>query len=151
MTDYPNDIIAAAKSVRALVPMLFVADVRATVHWYQSIGFTLEDHFEDDGQLVFAKLSLGKAAFALAPIDEVPGRVVNLWFFTDAVDELYTRLRASHAFFSTSSGAGPVQEKPMHFREELHEPFYGGRQFTIEDNNGLELVFWQPRWLIQPT
>lgn len=33
----------------------------------------------------------------------------------------------------------------MHFDEELYEPFYGGKQFSIVDNNGLPLVFWQPR------
>ena len=57
-------------------------------------------------------------------------RDVSLWFFTDRVEELYERLKF---------------EVP--FEEDLYTPFYGGRQFSIRDNNGLGLVFWQPAWL----
>jgi hypothetical protein len=30
---------------------------------------------------------------------------------------------------------------------DLYTPFYGGRQFSIRDINGLALIFWQPEWL----
>jgi hypothetical protein len=30
------------------------------------------------------------------------------------------------------------------FVEDLHDPFYGGRQFSIRDLNGYTLVFLQP-------
>lgn len=29
----------------------------------------------------------------------------------------------------------------MQFDEGLYEPFYGGRQFSVRDVNGLELIF----------
>ena len=35
----------------------------------------------------------------------------------------------------------------MRFEEDLYEPFYGGLQFSVQDNNGLHLIFWQPAWL----
>jgi hypothetical protein len=38
----------------------------------------------------------------------------------------------------------------VRFEEDLYEPFYGGRQFSIRDNNDLSLIFWQPTWL-QPS
>ena len=34
--------------------MFAVRDVRSTVRWYQSIGFTLDDEYKDSGELVFA-------------------------------------------------------------------------------------------------
>jgi hypothetical protein len=38
----------------------------------------------------------------------------------------------------------------MRFEEDFYEPFYGGRQFSIRDNNDLSLVFRQPAWLEPP-
>jgi hypothetical protein len=35
----------------------------------------------------------------------------------------------------------------VRFAEDLYEPFYGGLQFSIQDSNGLHLIFWQPAWL----
>lgn len=29
----------------------------------------------------------------------------------------------------------------VRFNEALYEPFYGGRQFSVRDVNGLELIF----------
>jgi hypothetical protein len=34
------------------------------------------------------------------------------------------------------------------FDEDLYTPFYGGRQFSIRDLNGLSIIFWQPDWLV---
>jgi len=141
----------AASSIRKAVPMFWVVDMRATVRWYESIGFTVDDRFEDDGELVFARLSLGNGEFALSPGGTSGPRDVRLWFFTDRIEELYEplklrQLRAAQAAPSTDSG----DEHDVLFDEELYEPFYGGRQFSIRDNNGLSLIFWQPQWLSPP-
>jgi len=39
-------------------------------------------------------------------------------------------------------------EFEVRFEEDLYTPFYGGRQFSIRDINGLALIFWQPEWLV---
>jgi hypothetical protein len=126
-----HDMAAAARSIAKSVPMFFVPDMRATVAWYQSLGFTVSDQHEDDGDLVFARVSLGNGEFALSPGGTPGPRDVNLWFFTDQVDDLYQLLRN--------------RPRDVQFEEDLYEPFYGGRQFSIRDNNGLALVFWAPR------
>lgn len=123
---------AAASSVKHASPMFFVADMRATVRWYQAIGFTLEDQYEDDGELVFAHLTLGNGGFTLSPGGNPGPRDVRLWFFTDRVAELYETLKT----------------QAIPFEEDLYDPFYGGRQFSIRDPNGLNLIFWQPEWLV---
>jgi hypothetical protein len=43
-----------------VVPMIHVSDVRATANWYESIGFTVTETYDDGGQgLSFAILSFG--------------------------------------------------------------------------------------------
>jgi len=157
--DFPNKMSAQAGSVKKSVPMFFVADMRATVRWYESIGFSVDDSYEDGGQLVFARLSFGNGEFTLSPEPRTgnpePGtsgpRGVSLWFLTDRVQELYQllkerQLRAAHGSLSEDSSTEPV----VRFEEDLYQPFYGGHQFSIQDVNGLTLVFWQPEWLPSP-
>ena len=120
-----------ASSIRKGVPLFFVPDVRATVEWYRSAGFTVRNFYEDGDDMVFAELALGGAEFALSPGGVKPAsRQVNFWFFTDRVRDLYQLFK----------------DRPeMRFAEDLYTPFYGGLQFSIQDNNGLELVFWDPQ------
>ena len=40
--------------------------------------------------------------------------------------------------------AGSDDSIDVHFDEDLYEPFYGGRQFSLRDNNGLSVIFFQP-------
>jgi hypothetical protein len=141
----PEDLAAIAGSVKKSVPMFFVLDMRATVRWYESIGFTVDERYEDGGELVFARLSFGNGEFTLSPGGKPGPRDVRLWFFTDRIQELYQllkqrQLRAAHAALS----GGTIDEPEVRFDEDLYEPFYGGRQFSIQDNNGLEPIFWEP-------
>ena len=142
-TDVRSDLAAAAKSVTQLAPMLSVADPRATVRWYQSIGFTVHDEYEHDGQLVFARLTFGEAFFTVGPGGDPGPRAMSMWFFCRGVEELYRAftMRQQHA----AAGGAPTSADPnIAFEEDLYTPFYGGRQFSIRDLNGVSLVFWQP-------
>jgi catechol 2,3-dioxygenase-like lactoylglutathione lyase family enzyme len=134
--------------VKKISPMFAVRDMRATVRWYQSIGFTLADEYEDSGDLVFARLTFGNGEFTLGPGGNPGPRDVSLWFFTDRVEPLYKafkqrQLRAAGS--ATNADAGDFE---VRFEEDLYTPFYGGRQFGIRDINGLSLIFWQPEWLV---
>ena len=148
----PLDPSSLVGSIKKSSPMFFVRDVRATVRWYESIGFTVSDRFEDGDQLVFAHLTLGNGEFTLSPGGEAGPRDVRLWFFTDRVEELYRALkarqiRAAHAALADV----PSDEPEVWFEEDLYRPFYGGRQFSVRDLNGLELIFWQPDWMTAAT
>jgi ankyrin repeat protein len=142
-----GDMIPAAQWVKRTSPMFAVRDMRATVRWYQSIGFTVEDEYEDSGELVFARLTFGKGEFTLSPGGDPGPRDVRLWFFTDRVEALYEMFK--HVQFRAAGGApnASTGEPDIRFDEDLYTPFYGGRQFSIRDLNGLVLIFWQPEWL----
>jgi ankyrin repeat protein len=134
-TDRPHLMAALSGSVKKGDPMFSVADMRATVEWYESIGFTVIDRYEDHGELMFARLSFGQCEFSLSPGGNPGPRDVSLWFYTDRIQDLYESWKA----------------RRVPFDEDLYVPFYGGRQFSIQDINGLSLIFWQPDWLSSPS
>jgi hypothetical protein len=140
-------MIAAATSVKKISPMFAVRDMRATVRWYESIGFTLHDEYEDSGELVFARLTFGSGEFTLGPGGNPGPRDVTLWFFTDRVEELYNVLRERQLRAAAHASTRSADAFEVRFDEDLYAPFYGGRQFSIRDINGLALIFWQPEWL----
>lgn len=140
-----EELISAAKSVIKTAPMFAVRDMRRTVRWYQSIGFTLADEYEDSGELVFARLTFGSGEFTLGPGGNPGPRDVSLWFFTDRVEALYTTLKQRQ--LAAAGGTPNPDTGEVRFDEDLYTPFYGGRQFSIRDINDLSLIFWQPEWL----
>ena len=129
--DASEPLAGLAGSVKKGDPMFRVLDMRATVRWYRALGFTLIDAYEDSGDPVLARLSFGTCEFGLSPGATTGPRDVSLWLYTDRVEDLYQRLK----------------KRQVHFEEDLYVPFYGGRQFSIRDPNGLELIFWHPEWL----
>ena len=127
--------------------MFRVPNMRATVQWCQAIGFTVADEYEDSGDLVFARLSFGKCEFTLSPGATTGPRDVSLWFYTDRVEELYRQLKSRRVRAATGVNPSVADAPEVPFEEDLYSPFYGGRQFSIRDINGLTLIFWQPDWL----
>ena len=133
-----SEMATLAGSIRKSEPMFWVADMRATVAWYESIGFHLDESFDDGGELIFARLTFGAGAFTLSPGADSGPRDVRLWFFTDRVRDLYEVLKSASDTGNTA----------IVFDEDLYQPFYGGDQFSIRDPNGLSLIFWQPASLV---
>jgi ankyrin repeat protein len=131
-----------ASMTRQVTPMLCVSDVDATVAWFQSIGFTLEGRHPASGRMDWAEVSFGKVWIMVQPrVARTRGQIA-LWFYTNRIDDLYElfksrRLEASRAVMAGSEATEPA----VHFLEDLYEPFYGGRQFSVRDPNGFELVF----------
>lgn len=110
-----------------VVPMIHVPDVAATADWYRSLGFTLEETNEDEGELNWARLRLGASYVMLnagGRPSEASRRDVDLYVTTPGIDALY--------------------EKVQEFAEVVFGPndaFYGMREFTIRDPNGFWITF----------
>ena len=131
-----------ASMQKQLTPMLCVDDVEATVAWYVGIGFTIDVRYPLQGPIEFAAMSFGKIEFMVQSRGVRPNGQVALWFTTDQIEELYQLLKSRQFAAARASMAG---DKPsdagVRFLEDLYEPFYGGRQFSVGDPNGVELVF----------
>ncbi|HUQ84302.1 MAG TPA: ankyrin repeat domain-containing protein [Gemmatimonadaceae bacterium] len=135
-------LAAMRASMKYIVPMLCVPDVDATAEWLQSFGFTLEERHPKTGQMDWASLSFGKVWLMVQPRVARPQQQIALWFYTSGIDDLYDMFRARQLESARSAMAGgPAKPPAVHFLEDLYEPFYGGRQFSIRDPNGFELVF----------
>jgi uncharacterized glyoxalase superfamily protein PhnB len=109
--------------------MIHVPDVRATVEWYTSIGFALVRQNEEDGEINWAKLTLGNSEVMFQsggkPSTE-HRREVDLYILTDSVDDLYRRLKDR-----------------VQVVEDPHDTFYGMREFIMRDINRFWISFGQ--------
>ncbi len=108
--------------------MIHVPDVRATVDWYTSIGFTLDRQNEEDG-INWAKLTFGNSEVMFQsggkPSTE-HRREVDLYILTDNADDLYGRCK-----------------ERVQIVEDPHDTFYRMREFIIRDFNGFWITFGQ--------
>ena len=113
-----------------VVPMIRVPDVRATVDWYQGIGFTVNYTFDDGAEgLSFASLSFGSGEVMFnsgGRPSTHDRREVDLYVYSDNVDDLYRRLKDR-----------------VEIVEGLHDTFYGMREFIIRDLNRVWMTFGQ--------
>jgi catechol 2,3-dioxygenase-like lactoylglutathione lyase family enzyme len=115
---------------KKVVPMIHVPDVRATVDWYESIGFNVIATYgnESDG-LSFAIVSFGEGEVMFSQGGETSTkrrREVDLYVYADDVDEIYERL----------NDRVDVVEGP-------HNTFYGMREVIIRDLNRFWITFGQ--------
>jgi catechol 2,3-dioxygenase-like lactoylglutathione lyase family enzyme len=116
---------------KRMVPMIHVPDVRATVDWYQGIGFTVLDTYGDDEDgLSFAILSFGSSQVMFSeggkPSTQFR-REVDLYVYTDKVDDLYEQLK-----------------ERVEIVEGPHDTFYGMHELIIRDLNRFWITFGQP-------
>lgn len=109
--------------------MIHVPDVRATVAWYESIGFTVGATYGDETgeNFSFAIMSFGETE-VMFNTDGEPSdkrrREVDLYVYTDNIDHLYDSLKTRVE----------VIEKP-------HDTFYGMRELIIRDVNRFWITF----------
>lgn len=134
-----------ASSIKKGVPSISVPDIAATLDWYTSIGFTELGRYEDEGVVNWGMLSFGSAELMLGMGGKIGQHDVSLWFYTDQVDQLYQLLKARQLEAAQAALAGdPGDHRGIEFVEDIYDPFYGGRQFSIRDLNGYGLLFLQP-------
>lgn len=115
-----------------IVAMIHVPDVNATAAWYASIGFEIRNvNCEPDGgEIDWALLRLGQSEIMLSlggHPSSAPRREFDLYTHVDDVDGLRRRLDGKAKII-----------------EDLHDTFYGMREFIIRDCNGFWITFGQP-------
>ncbi len=115
-----------------IVPMIHVPDVALTAKWYESIGFTIRDTARecDQGEVNWALLRLGESTIMLSAggkSSDAPRREFDLYIHVDAIDAVREKLNGKADLV-----------------EDLHDTFYGMREFIIRDCNGFWITFGQP-------
>lgn len=111
--------------------MIHVPDVRATVDWYRQIGFEVRGTYGDETgeNFSFAILAFGETT-VMFNTDGKPSnarrREVDLYVYTDDVDELYEALKDR-----------------VDLIEPPHDTFYGMRELIVRDLNRFWITFGQ--------
>ena len=138
--DVRAEMAKLSKATYELKVMLGVRDVLASLEWYTSIGFKELACFGTD----FAITSFGKyQLFLKAARPKDAPRDMGVWLHTKKVDDLYQLLR-SRQFESAAALLRGEQPRPgIEFNEDIYDPFYGGRQFSIKDPDGYTIFFYR--------
>jgi len=113
-----------------IVPMIHVPDVKATVDWYVSIGFRFNRWNEEDGEVNWASVSLNESEVMFQPggkSSDAWRREFDLYIHVEDVDEIARRLRDK-----------------VDVVEDVHDTFYGMREFILRDVNRFWITFGQP-------
>jgi uncharacterized glyoxalase superfamily protein PhnB len=139
---------ALSASMKNLTPMLSAQDMRATIEWYQAIGFELAGSYGENGKLNWACVRYGGVELMFVPSTE-PWRKqtagVSVWIRTDRLDDVYAHLKRRQLERARSMLSGESTNAPdVRFTLDLHTAFYGQREFGIVDPNGVHVMFAQP-------
>jgi ankyrin repeat protein len=135
-----------AVSIKKGVPMIRVHEVARSLEWYRSIGFKMLGRYPEDGVANWGMLSFGKAEVMLVPggKQDPALRDVSLWFYTNRIQKLYEMLRSRQLEAAEAALAGETGAKGIEFVQDIYNPPYGGREFSIRDLDGYVLNFLQP-------
>ena len=111
--------------------MIHVPDVRATVEWYESIGFSVAATYADEtgNNYSFAIVTFGDSEVMFNTDGESSDkwrREVDLYLYVENVDEIYESLK----------DRVDVVEGP-------HDKFYGMREVIVRDLNRFWITFGQ--------
>ena len=112
-----------------VVPMIHVPDVRSTADWYASIGFTVLETAEDEGETNWADLAFGASRVMLSAggrPSEAERREVDLYVTVGDVAAVRSRV-----------------EGRAEIVEEVADTFYGHRTFIVRDPNRFWITFAQ--------
>jgi ankyrin repeat protein len=141
-------ISSLGDALERVTPMLSVPDVKATVAWYQSIGFELAGSYGENDGMNWACVRLGAVELMFVPATDAWRREVagvSVWIYTNRIDDLYARLKQRQLDRARAALGGEVLDTlDVPFTLDLHTAFYGQREFGIRDPNGVHVMFAQP-------
>ena len=118
---------------QSIVPVFAVADVGATMDWYQNQAGILSDPFPEHEPFVFAILFRDNIEIMLQRVEDYqrpdiyanrPGGVWDAYIRTSQVKELYEGIKDDVTIVK------PLRQQP-----------YGAWEFEVKDPNGYLLVF----------
>jgi catechol 2,3-dioxygenase-like lactoylglutathione lyase family enzyme len=127
-----------ALQISAISPSFTVDDLQKSITFYEGLGFTIDERWEDNGTLVGVMLRAGKSQIGLNQDDWKKGRDrkkgigMRLLISTPTpqnVDEIAVRAR----------GAG------IQLKSEPHDTEWKSRAFEVADPNGFVLTIYSER------
>ena len=122
-----------ALQISAIVPNFTVDDLQKSIAFYEALGFTIDERWEENGTLLGVMLRAGKSQIGLSQDDWKKGRDrkkgigMRLSFSTaQNVDEIAVRAK----------GAG------IKLKSEPHDTEWKSRAFEVTDPSGFLLTIY---------
>ncbi len=118
----------------SLCPNLFVKDIRASVAFYEKLGFTIVATNPATGEYVWAMLSNGHVTIMLQTFASLGDEMPAISRTGGGSLLLYIGIRGIRAFFENL-------QPPVTILQNLQVTFYGATEFSIADPDGFVLTF----------
>jgi uncharacterized glyoxalase superfamily protein PhnB len=127
--------IESALQAKTITPSLTVDDLQASIGFFESLGFAVEERWEDKGTLNGVMLRAGAAHIGLSQDDWKKGR--------DRKKGVGTRV-----FIETAQDidqlAARAKQAGVKLTAEPHDTDWGGRAFEVTEPSGFLLTISSP-------
>jgi len=121
--------------METLSPNIFVKDMKATVAFYQLLGFKITMSVPETGDdLVWAMMTNGSVTMMFQTFESLANDLPEISRTNGGSLLLYINLKNIKAFFEELQGKATILKG-------LETTFYGATEFSILDNNGYVLTF----------
>jgi uncharacterized glyoxalase superfamily protein PhnB len=117
--------------INAIVPTLTVDDLQKSITFYEALGFTIDERWEDNGKLLGVMLSAGKSQIGLSQDDWKKGRDrkkgEGLRIFigtTQNIDQI----------------AADAKKAGIALVAEPHDTEWGSRAFEVAEPTGFKIT-----------
>ncbi|HTH82447.1 MAG TPA: VOC family protein [Mucilaginibacter sp.] len=121
--------------MEALSPNIFVTDMKATVAFYELLGFKITMSVPETGDdLVWAMMVNGSVTMMFQTYESLANDLPEISRKDGGSLLLYISLKGIQQFFEQ------IKDK-VTVLKGLEKTFYGATEFSIKDNNGYVLTF----------
>ncbi len=121
--------------METLAPNIFTRDMKATVAFYELLGFKITMSVPEEGDdLVWAMMVNGSVTLMFQTYESLADDLPEISRTDGGSLLLYINLKDIHVFFEKINDKVTVLKG-------LEKTFYGATEFSIKDNNGYVLTF----------
>ncbi|MCC8427193.1 VOC family protein [Mucilaginibacter sp. UR6-11] len=121
--------------METLSPNIFTYDMKATIAFYQLLGFKITMSVPEEGDdLVWAMMANGPVTMMFQTFESLANELPEISRTAGGSLLLYINLKNIRNFFEQVKDKVPVLKG-------LETTFYGATEFSIKDNNGYVLTF----------
>ncbi|MES2428426.1 MAG: VOC family protein [Bacteroidota bacterium] len=121
--------------METLAPNIFTRDMKATVAFYEQLGFKITMSVPEDGDdQVWAMMVNGSVTLMFQTYESLANDLPEISRTDGGSLLLYITLKDINGFFERINGKVTVLKG-------LEKTFYGATEFSIKDNNGYVLTF----------
>ena len=116
-------------------PNIFVTDIHATVAFYTTLGFTINDSVVlPTGETVFVLMTWGTVIFMFQTFASIEGKLPAVSRIDGGSLLLYINIKGIRTFYDRIKDQVTIING-------LEKTFYGATEFSICDNNNYILTF----------